>query len=114
VIAHVNVFYLLRILAFNLGCSERIVGDEQSFTSSVLYKLLENSPCYRHLNFHSANDCVEALDELTPSKVDVPRPSSSSMTRLLDEAVYRISLVSDISTINVERPLARSSEANHQ
>ena len=47
----------------------------------------------------------------TPSKVDVPRPSSSRMTKLRDVAVLRISLVSVISTMNVDRPLAISSDA---
>ena len=48
---------------------------------------------------------------LTPSKVDVPRPSSSRMTRLRDVLLSRIKLVSTISTMNVDRPLANSSEA---
>ena len=40
-------------------------------------------------------------DRRTPSKVEVPRPNSSRMTRLRLLAVAKISLVSDISTMNV-------------
>ena len=46
-----------------------------------------------------------------PSKVEVPRPTSSSSTRLSGVAVLRICDVSVISTMNVERPRARLSLA---
>src|SRR5579875_3921030 len=46
-----------------------------------------------------------------PSKVAVPRPTSSSRTRLAGVAVLRMAATSLISTRNVERPRARLSEA---
>lgn len=49
--------------------------------------------------------------ETWPSEVLVPRPSSSKMIRDLGVASLRISDVSASSTMNVERPLASSSEA---
>jgi len=55
--------------------------------------------------------CFRVGVPLTPSKVDVPRPSSSRMTRLRDVLFSNIKLVSTISTMNVDRPLASSSEA---
>ena len=55
-------------------------------------------------------DCI-IEKQPTPSTVEVPRPSSSRITRLLSVAVCKISLVSDISAINVERPRANSSDA---
>lgn len=47
----------------------------------------------------------------TPSNVEVPLPSSSRITNDLPVARCRISLVSCISTINVECPRVSSSEA---
>ena len=47
----------------------------------------------------------------SPSKVLVPRPTSSIRTRLCSEALFRMLAVSSISTMKVERPPARSSEA---
>ena len=46
-----------------------------------------------------------------PSKVEVPRPISSISTRLCSVALCRMLAVSVISTMKVERPPARSSEA---
>lgn len=46
-----------------------------------------------------------------PSKVLVPRPTSSMITSERDVARRRMCAVSTISTIKVERSLARSSEA---
>lgn len=43
--------------------------------------------------------------------MDVPRPSSSKITKLLEEAVRRISLVSDISTMKVDFPRDSMSDA---
>jgi len=51
------------------------------------------------------------MEALTPSNVEVPTPSSSRITKDRGVAVLIISLVSDISTINVDRPAAKSSEA---
>ena len=48
---------------------------------------------------------------LMPSKVEVPRPISSRISRLLAVAVRRMSLTSVISTIKVDCPADRSSEA---
>ena len=48
---------------------------------------------------------------LMPSKVEVPRPISSSTTRLLEVAFFRISATSVISTIKVDCPAERSSDA---
>ncbi len=47
----------------------------------------------------------------SPSKVLVPRPTSSISTRLRSLALLRMFAVSVISSMNVERPPARSSEA---
>ena len=47
-----------------------------------------------------------------PSYVDVPRPISSISTKLSDVALCKILAVSVISTINVERPDAMSSDAS--
>src|SRR5213075_3175599 len=46
-----------------------------------------------------------------PSKVEVPRPTSSISTRLFAVALCRIDALSVISTMKVERPPARSSAA---
>ena len=46
-----------------------------------------------------------------PSKVEVPRPISSIRTRLCGVARCKMLAASVISTIKVDRPLARSSEA---
>src|SRR5258708_31298455 len=46
-----------------------------------------------------------------PSKVEVPRPTSSISTRLCGVALCRIEALSVISTMKVERPPARSSAA---
>lgn len=51
---------------------------------------------------------------LTPSKVEVPLPSSSKITRLRFVALWRMSLVSDISIIKVDRPLDISSKADEE
>ncbi|OQC71357.1 MAG: hypothetical protein BWX45_01194 [Deltaproteobacteria bacterium ADurb.Bin002] len=48
---------------------------------------------------------------LNPSNVEVPRPTSSRMTRLRGVASVRICAVSIISTINVLWPLTRLSDA---
>ena len=46
-----------------------------------------------------------------PSKVAVPRPISSRMTSARGPAWFRMAAVSTISTMKVDRPWARSSEA---
>ncbi len=46
-----------------------------------------------------------------PSKVAVPRPTSSRITRLSALAWWRMLAVSIISTMKVDSPRARSSEA---
>ena len=46
-----------------------------------------------------------------PSKVDVPRPISSRIRRDLGVAFLRMSATSFISTMNVDCPEARSSDA---
>lgn len=48
---------------------------------------------------------------LMPSKVEVPLPISSRIIRLFCVAFLRISETSLISTIKVERPVAKSSAA---
>ena len=48
---------------------------------------------------------------LIPSKVLVPRPISSSMTRLLGVAFCRMCAVSTISTMKVDCPAVRLSDA---
>ena len=48
---------------------------------------------------------------LMPSKVEVPRPISSRIRRLSFVAFFRMSATSAISTMNVDWPAARSSEA---
>lgn len=45
-----NIFHVLRILAFNPRGSEGVVGDEEGFTSDVLHELLEDGACYCHLD----------------------------------------------------------------
>ena len=52
-----------------------------------------------------------ALAILTPSNVEVPLPTSSSITRLFGVAFFRISETSLISTINVLCPAVKSSDA---
>ena len=52
---------------------------------------------------------AHAMD--TPSKVDVPRPTSSKTTSDREVAPARIAAVSRISTMNVESPRARLSAA---
>ena len=47
----------------------------------------------------------------SPSYVEVPRPTSSRITKLRSVAWARIAAVSTISTMNVERPRARFAEA---
>ena len=54
---------------------------------------------------------ITAHASASPSYVAVPRPISSSTTRLRDVAVFRITAVSVISTMNVDRPRARLSAA---
>ena len=46
-----------------------------------------------------------------PSKVDVPRPISSKMRSERGVAFFKISATSFISTMNVDCPEARSSDA---
>ena len=46
-----------------------------------------------------------------PSNVDVPRPISSRMSREFGVAFFRMSATSFISTMNVDWPDARSSDA---
>ena len=46
-----------------------------------------------------------------PSKVEVPRPISSRISKLRAVAWVRISATSVISTIKVDLPMERSSEA---
>ena len=46
-----------------------------------------------------------------PSKVEVPRPISSKITRLFGVAFWRMWATSLISTIKVDWPAVRSSEA---
>ena len=48
---------------------------------------------------------------LRPSNVDVPLPISSRISRELFVAFFKILLTSVISTMKVERPLERSSDA---
>ena len=48
---------------------------------------------------------------LMPSKVLVPRPISSRISRLFFVAAWRISDTSVISTMNVDCPAERSSDA---
>ena len=48
---------------------------------------------------------------LMPSKVEVPRPISSKITRLFWVAFFRMSATSAISIIKVDCPADRSSEA---
>src|SRR5919197_272503 len=55
------------------------------------------------------SDTAHAM--LRPSKVDVPRPISSSTTRLRDVAWWRMFAVSCISTMNVDCPRAMLSDA---
>ncbi|MDT4857258.1 hypothetical protein FQZ97_916760 [compost metagenome] len=56
-----------------------------------------------------ASTAAQAMDR--PSKVAVPRPISSSTTRLRRVARLRMADVSTISTMKVERPWAMSSLA---
>ena len=48
---------------------------------------------------------------LMPSNVEVPRPISSRITKLSFVAFFRISATSVISTMKVDCPAARSSDA---
>ena len=57
----------------------------------------------------SSSALAQAKDK--PSKVLVPRPTSSINTKLCAVALCKILAVSVISTIKVERPEARSSDA---
>ena len=52
---------------------------------------------------------AQAMDR--PSKVDVPRPTSSSINRLLGVANLRMVAISLISTMKVDCPPYRSSDA---
>ena len=54
---------------------------------------------------------AQAQAKESPSKVLVPRPTSSISTRLWGVALWRMLAVSVISTMKVERPLAKSSDA---
>ena len=48
---------------------------------------------------------------LIPSKVEVPRPTSSRIIKLRSVAYFKICATSFISTINVDCPLTKSSLA---
>lgn len=109
-VSHVYIFYFFRIFPFNISSNDWIVSDEECFALCLIHKFLKHTVGNCHLKRSWDELCVPDK-RLTPSNVEVPRPSSSRMTRLLEVAVRRMSLVSDISTIKVERPLARSSEA---
>lgn len=88
--------------------------DEEGLRAFRMYEVVKNGVSNRHLNIRQISvglGISQHRKSHTPSKVDVPRPSSSRITRLLSVAFTRMSLVSDISTINVERPRASSSEA---
>ena len=52
---------------------------------------------------------AQAMDR--PSNVEVPRPISSRISRLLGVAKRRMEAISLISTMKVDWPAARSSEA---
>ena len=52
---------------------------------------------------------AQAMDR--PSKVEVPRPTSSRISRLLGVANFRMVAISVISTMKVDWPPYRSSEA---
>ena len=58
-----------------------------------------------------AKYCTIASANAAPSAPEVPRPTSSIITKLFLLALFKIVAVSSISTIKVERPEARSSEA---
>ena len=58
-----------------------------------------------------ASSSAQAQASDSPSKVLVPRPISSMRTRECSVALCRMLAVSSISTMKVERPPARSSEA---
>ena len=111
---HMKVLNVRRKLARQFRTNERIVSDEEGLAAFRIYKVVKNGVSNRHLEYTSdfcRIRCFQHRKSHTPSKVDVPRPSSSRMTRLLFVAFTRMSLVSDISTMNVERPRASSSEA---
>src|ERR1700685_1009385 len=76
--------------------------------------MLQHSTCDSHLLKHDERWPYNLQIKLTPSTVAVPRPSSSRITKLFSVALCRISLVSDISTMKVERPRANSSDAECQ
>jgi hypothetical protein len=61
--------------------------------------------------FFSSRWRAIATASARPSKVEVPRPISSISTRLWSVAPCRMAAASVISTMKVERPEARSSEA---
>ena len=61
--------------------------------------------------FRSAMYSITAQAIESPSKVDVPRPISSRIRRLLGVAFLKILATSVISTMKVDWPEARSSEA---
>ena len=61
--------------------------------------------------FWSAINSSTALAMLMPSKVEVPRPISSRIRRLFWVAFFRMAATSLISTIKVDWPEERSSEA---
>ena len=71
---------------------------------------------WRRASWAGPSDCVArcsatAQAMLSPSKVAVPRPISSSTTRLRDVAVCRMWAVSCISTMKVDWPRAMLSDA---
>ena len=63
------------------------------------------------MRFLSAAYSSTARAMLMPSKVEVPLPISSKIIRLLEVALLSIDATSLISTINVDCPAERSSDA---
>ena len=63
------------------------------------------------MSFRSATYSMMDQARARPSNVEVPRPISSRIRRLLDVAFRRIPATSVISTMKVLWPLARSSDA---
>jgi len=111
---HVKVLNVRRELSRQFLTNEWVVSDEESLAARRIYKVVKNGMGDSHLEYTSDSARLgvpKHRKSHTPSKVDVPRPSSSRITRLLFVAFTRMSLVSDISTMNVERPRASSSEA---
>jgi hypothetical protein len=86
---HVKVLNIRRELPRKFRTDEWIVSDEEGFAAFRMHKVVKNGVGDRHLE-HSYTGQISAglgasqhRKSHTPSKVDVPRPSSSRMTRLL-------------------------------